>query len=96
MLSFYVYIICNRKLGALYVGMTDDLAFRIWKHKEKVHRGHTATYGIDRLVWYELHDTRESAFRRERQIKEWRRAWKIRLIEAENPDWDDLYLRLNG
>jgi predicted GIY-YIG superfamily endonuclease len=63
----------------------------VWKHRQKVYSGFTAKYGVSRLVWYETHGEREQAFRRERRIKKWNRAWKIRLIEAENPIWADLY-----
>jgi putative endonuclease len=92
---FYVYIVASGRNGTLYTGMTDDLAKRIWQHKTKEIPGFTAKYGCDKLVWFEAHDTREAAFKRERNIKEWRRAWKLRLIEAANPDWDDLYETLN-
>jgi putative endonuclease len=89
--AFYVYIVASRRNGTLYTGHTDDLADRIWKHKTKAFPGFTAKYGVDKLVWYEVHDTRESAFARERQIKKWNRAWKLELIERGNPDWLDLY-----
>ena len=65
------------------------------QHKEKVQKGFTAQYGVDSLVWHETHETREAAFLRERQIKEWKRAWKLQLIEEINPDWSDLYETLN-
>ncbi len=81
--------------GTLYVGMTNDLLKRVWEHKIKVVSGFTARYGVDRLVCYEQHASLESAFSRERQIKEWRRAWKIQLIEADNPQWVDLYPSLS-
>jgi len=68
----------------LYVGMTDDLIRRIWEHKNKVVPGFTAKYGVDRLVWFEAHETREGAWEREKQIKEWRRAWKIQIVEENN------------
>ena len=95
-MSFYAYLLASRPYGTLYCGMTDDLARRVWEHREHVRRGFTAKYDVVRLVWYELHDTREAAFQRERRIKDWRRAWKIELIEAMNPGWDDLYEVLNG
>ena len=88
---FFVYLLASRPHGTLYVGMTDDLIRRIWEHKNKLVPGFTARYGVDRLVWFEAHQTRESAWRREKQIKEWRRAWKIQLIEKDNPHWIDLY-----
>lgn len=92
---FYVYILASRKYGTLYIGMTDDLAKRIWEHKEKILNGFTAKYGVNKLVWYEVHDSRESAFARERAMKKWNRGWKIELIENDNPDWRDLYFGLN-
>ena len=92
---FYTYIVASRRNGTLYVGMTDNLSERIWQHKHRVFRGFTAKYGVDKLVWFESHETRESAFIRERQMKEWRRSWKLLLIEAANPTWSDLYETLN-
>ncbi|MET3666816.1 GIY-YIG nuclease family protein [Caulobacter sp. 1776] len=92
---FAVYILASRPYGTLYCGHTDDLPRRVWEHKEKVHKGFTAKYGVNRLVWYEMGDTREGAFARERQVKKWNRAWKIELIEALNPGWADLYETLN-
>jgi putative endonuclease len=89
--AFYVYILASRKNGTLYVGSTDNLTVRISQHKQALIPGFTSKYGVKTLVWYELHDTREGAFRRERRIKEWKRAWKIRLIEADNLEWRDLY-----
>jgi putative endonuclease len=94
--SFYVYILANKRNGTIYIGMTDDLARRVWEHKCKIHPGFASRYGCDKLVWYETHDSRESAFQRERRMKEWRRSWKLALIEEHNPRWDDLYERLNG
>ena len=95
-MAFYVYIVANRRNGAIYIGMTDDLGHRVHQHKTKVFPGFTARYGCDKLVWYETHDTRESAFLRERRMKEWRRSWKLMLIEEANPTWADLYETLNG
>lgn len=88
---FYTYIVASKRNGTLYTGSTDSIARRAYEHREKVRRGFTAKYGVSLLVWYEPHDTREGAFRRERQIKEWRRTWKLRLIEEANPTWRDLY-----
>lgn len=88
---FFVYMLASRPFGTLYVGMTDDLLRRITEHKAKMLPGFTSRYGVVRLVWFEAHQNRESAWRRERQIKEWKRAWKIELIEADNPHWTDLY-----
>ena len=86
-----VYLLASGKNGTLYVGVTSNLVRRIWEHKEKHADGFTKKYGVDRLVWYELHETMESAITREKAIKEWKRLWKLRLIEAMNPDWADLY-----
>ena len=94
-MAFYVYIVASRRNGTLYIGQTDTLAKRIWQHKEKDLPGFTSKYGVSILVWYEVHHFRESAVIRERQLKEWKRAWKLRLIEERNPDWNDLYETLN-
>jgi putative endonuclease len=95
-MSFYVYIVANHRNGTIYVGSTDDLAKRIWEHKEEVRDGFTKTYGCHQLVWCEIFEDRENAFRCERRIKEWRRSWKLLLIEESNPTWRDLYEALNG
>ena len=87
---FYTYILASRRNGTLYTGSTDDLLKRVVGHQEKLRRGFTARHGVARLVWFELHGTRDEAFRRERQIKEWKRVWKLDLIERKNPGWDDL------
>jgi len=90
-MAFYVYILASRKNGTLYVGSTDNLTVRISQHRQELIRGFTSRYDVKTLVWYEIHDTRSGAFRRERRIKDWKRAWKIRLIEAGNLEWRDLY-----
>lgn len=87
---FYTYILAGRRNGTLYTGSTDDLLKRVVEHREKLRGGFTARYDVSRLVWYEHHGTRDEAFRRERQIKEWRREWNLDLIERMNPAWDDL------
>ncbi|HVH80842.1 MAG TPA: GIY-YIG nuclease family protein [Stellaceae bacterium] len=79
---FYVYL-ASRPHGTLYVGLTSDLLRRIWEHKNKVVPGFTKHYGIDRLVWFEAHESHETTLRREKQIKEWKREWKINLIEDQ-------------
>ena len=89
--AFYTYILASQRNGTLYVGSTDSLTKRVWEHKAAIRAGFTAKYGVKLLVWYEVHDTRGGAFTRERQIKEWKRAWKLGLIEKRNPDWQDLY-----
>ena len=90
-MAFYTYILASAPAGTLYTGSTDNLFGRIALHREKALKGFTARYGVTRLVWFEEHESRDEAFRRERRIKEWRRRWKIRLIEAGNLHWIDLY-----
>jgi putative endonuclease len=90
-MSFYVYVLTSCRNGTLYVGMTDDLARRIWEHKSGAVPGFTRRYGVKTLVWFEQHESRESAFQRERQIKKWNRVWKLELIERGNPGWRDLF-----
>ena len=89
--QFYVYLLASRRHGTLYVGVTSDLVQRVGQHKTKAAPGFTARYGCDRLVWYEVHANAETAITREKRIKEWRRDWKVALIERENPEWCDLY-----
>ena len=85
----------NRPNGTLYVGVTADLARRVFEHRTGVLDGFCKDYNLHRLVWAERHDEIGRALQREKNIKHWSRAWKVALIEAENPDWDDLYDRLN-
>ena len=86
-----VYIMASRKNGTLYTGVTSALVQRAWQHRENMSKGFTARYGCHRLVWFEAHETMESAILREKQIKGGSRAKKIALIEAFNPEWRDLY-----
>ncbi len=86
-----VYILASRRNGTLYVGVTADLGQRVWQHKSDLTEGFTKRYGVHTLVWYEAHESMESAIRREKAIKEWKRAWKLELIEKENPKWRELY-----
>ena len=90
-MAFYTYIVASGRNGTIYIGMTDDLSNRVHQHKTKALPGFTSRYACDQLVWFETHDTREEAFRRERRLKEWRRSWKLMLIEENNPTWADLY-----
>jgi putative endonuclease len=90
-MSFFVYILASRKNGTLYIGMTDNLARRVWEHRTGTVPGFTKKYGVHLLIWYEVHESRETAFVRERQLKKWNRAWKLELIERVNPDWRDLF-----
>jgi len=87
----YVYIMASRRNGTIYIGVTSDLAKRAWEHRKGLIDGFTKKYGCKNLVWFERHDTIEAAINREKQMKEWRRAWKLRRIEEMNPDWNDLF-----
>jgi putative endonuclease len=88
---FYVYLLASQKQGTLYLGITRDLVRRVYQHKEKLLPGFTSKYDVYRLVWFEAYDDPTNAIEREKEIKKWRRAWKIALIEKDNPDWKDLY-----
>ena len=90
----YVYILASRRNGTLYTGVTSNLAERIWQHRQGEIEGFTKQYHVHRLVYFEEHVDIRDALRREKQIKKWRRAWKIRLIERENPRWVDLFDKL--
>jgi putative endonuclease len=92
----FVYILASRKLGTLYIGVTADLVRRMSQHRDHLTPGFTTEYGVKRLVWMELSDDIADAIRREKQLKKWKRAWKIRLIEADNPDWRDLAVSVLG
>ncbi|HSD39873.1 MAG TPA: GIY-YIG nuclease family protein [Rhodocyclaceae bacterium] len=81
-----VYILTSKRNGTLYIGVTSDLVQRVWQHKEGLIEGFTKRYGVKTLVWFEQHSTMESAITREKVLKEWQRAWKLELIEAENPE----------
>ena len=86
-----VYILASKRHGTLYVGVTSDLVKRVWEHKNNVVEGFTQTYGVHDLVYFEMHVDMAQAIQREKRIKKWNRAWKIELIEQENPDWHDLW-----
>ena len=86
-----VYLLASKPNGTLYTGVTSTLPKRVWEHKNDVVGGFTKKYRVHTLVWYEMHETMESAIRREKAIKNWKRAWKIRMIEEMNPQWRDLY-----
>jgi len=94
--EFWVYIMASKRNGTLYVGVTSDLAKRVWEHKNGLIEGFTHRYQVDRLVYCEPFDDAESAIAREKQMKKWRRAWKIELIEKSNPEWRDLSDELNA
>ncbi|APG10925.1 putative endonuclease [Bradyrhizobium sp. JR7.2] len=90
-MAYYVYILASRKYGTLYIGVTSDLVRRVYEHKTKIVPGFTKRYGIDKLVLFETFDDPVSAIAREKELKKWRRDWKTRLIDEQNPNWDDLY-----
>jgi len=86
-----VYILASNRNGTLYIGVTSDLRKRAWEHKNDLVQGFTKRYGVHRLVYYELHEDMVSAIKREKQMKKWNRAWKLELIEKQNPGWRDLW-----
>ena len=88
---YWVYILASRIGGTLYIGITNDLVRRVYEHRSDFVPGFTSQHGVHRLVYYEPHNDVESAIRREKRLKKWKRAWKIELIERTNPNWDDLY-----
>jgi putative endonuclease len=90
-MAYYVYLLASKKHGTIYLGVTNDLVRRVYEHRTKAVPGFTTRYGIGKLVWFEIHDTAEAAITREKELKKWRRDWKIRLIEEQNPGWGDLY-----
>ena len=91
----YVYLLASAMAGTLYCGVTSNLVKRIAEHREEITKGFTSKYGVHRLVYFEQHGTIENAIEREKKIKGWKRAWKIRLIEKNNPKWDDLYPQIS-
>jgi putative endonuclease len=94
--AFYVYILASARNGTLYVGVTSDLVKRVLQHKEGLADGFTKEHEIKLLVWFEQHENAESAIQREKQMKKWNREWKVLLIEAENPYWNDRFSEIVG
>ena len=90
-MAYYVYLLASKKYGTLYLGVTNDIVRRVSEHRMKVAGGFTARYGVDKLVWFEIYEDAITAITREKELKKWRRDWKIRLIEEQNPEWVDLY-----
>lgn len=86
-----VYILASKRNGTLYIGVTSDLVKRVWEHKNNMVEGFSKRYSVHQLVWYELHGSMESAILREKRLKDWKRSWKLNLIERMNPHWQDLY-----
>ncbi len=91
MKQYYFYILASKKDGTLYVGVTSNLRQRVYQHREGLIDGFTKKYGVKRLVYYETYDDVYLAIQREKNVKEWNRAWKVALIVEDNPQWDDLY-----
>jgi putative endonuclease len=89
--AFCVYILASARNGTLYIGVTSNLIQRIWQHKEGIIGGFSKEHDVKQLVWYEQHESAESAIQREKQIKKWKREWKVRLVETDNPYWNDRY-----
>src|SRR3954462_10963204 len=96
MAEYYVYFLASRPGGAIYVGITNDLVRRVHEHRSGSVKGHTARYGIDRLVYFEAYDDVRNALQREKNIKHWSRAWKTKLILQDNPSWRDLFEDIAG
>ena len=94
MKSYFVYVLASGINGTLYIGVTSDLKKRVYQHKYEKQTGFTSKYNINRLVYFEQTSDIHSAITRERQMKKWRRAWKLELIEKNNPEWEDLYFKL--
>ncbi len=90
-MAYYVYLLASKKYGTLYIGVTNNIVRRIHEHKSKVVAGFSKRYSVDRLVWFEIYDDPVTAIEREKELKKWRREWKVRLIEEQNPQWIDLY-----
>ena len=86
-----VYMLASKPNGTLYIGVTSNLVHRVWQHRDTLVEGFTKRYCVHQLVWYEFHETMESASRKEKALKKWNRTWKINLIERSNPTWSDLY-----
>ena len=89
-----VYMLASKRNGTLYTGVSSNLLKRVWEHKNNLVEGFTNKYGVHTLVWYELHNTMDSAIQREKTIKNWKRAWKVKVIEKMNSHWHDLYTDL--
>jgi putative endonuclease len=94
-MAYYVYLLASERNGTLYLGVTNDIVRRVYQHKSKAVAGFTKRYAVDRLVWFEIYDDPTTAIAREKELKKWRRAWRIRLIEERNPQWIDLYPQIS-
>lgn len=94
MKNYYIYILASRRNGTLYIGVTNNLINRVWDHKNGLVDSFTKKYKINILVWFQATESIESAIQREKRLKEWKRKWKLKLIEEANPEWEDLYFKL--
>lgn len=94
--TYYVYMLASKRKGTLYIGVTNDLARRVYEHREGIIDGFTKTHGVKRLVWFETMSSIDAAIQREKNLKHWVRKWKIQLIEKDNPEWRDLYDEIVG
>jgi len=90
-MAYYVYMLASRKDRAIYIGVTNDIVRRVYEHRIKAVPGFTSKYNITQLVWFEVYDDPTAANFREKELKKWKRSWKVQLIERQNPQWDDLY-----
>ena len=90
-MTFYVYIMASKPYGTLYIGVTSNLSRRVWEHRNHVVEGFTDKHNVGRLVWFEVHSNAESAIKREKALKRYKRDWKIELIEHDNPHWEDMF-----
>jgi putative endonuclease len=90
-MAYYVYILASRRDGAIYIGVTSDIVRRVYEHRIKAVPGFTSKYNITRLVWFEMYEDPISVISREKELNKWKRSWKVRLIEKDNPEWSDLY-----
>jgi putative endonuclease len=95
-MAYYVYLLASDRNGTLYIGVTNDIVRRVFEHKSKAVPGFTKRYGVDKLVWFEIFDDPASAITREKELKKWRREWKVQLIEEQNPQWLDLYPQISS
>ena len=94
--NYYIYMLTNKPNGVVYIGVTNDIIRRTYEHKNHLVKGFTQTYKLDKLVWFEQTEDVISAISREKQLKNWKRQWKIDLIEQQNPDWKDMYSEILG
>ena len=96
MKSYYIYIMASERNGTLYIGVTNDLTRRVYEHKNNLLDGFTKNHNIKLLVYFEIYDNIEEALKREKNMKAWQRSWKMRIIEEQNPHWNDLYDQITG